>query len=259
MAQRFAGASGVTDLRVARSYLGNRSDPTPWSERRRVYLSQRPTSSSRPPGDPPSTGLRSRPRPVAVVVGAGGVLAAAYVGVRYALDQRRLAPDVIIGSAVSALDEAITAARPGRAAPRPHHVCRQIVASGMGALHARLRSLLLLIVLGGFRNGAIALPTPSTCISSPARTVGSSGSAPGHSLSADGCSAVANGLGAFAPGRSPVHRLDPATHVGPRNCISPTAHLSHERSYLDRSPNTGALIGDRYGATAATDVDGWSP
>lgn len=259
MAQRFAGASGVTDLRVARSYLGNRSDPTPWSERRRVYLSQRPTSSSRPPGDPPSTGLRSRPRPVAVVVGAGGVLAAAYVGVRYALDQRRLAPDVIIGSAVSALDEAITAARPGRAAPRPHHVCRQIVASGMGALHDRLRSLLLLIVLGGFRNGAIAPPTPSTCISSPARTVGSSGSAPGHSLSADGCSAVANGLGAFAPGRSPVHRLDPATHVGPRNCISPTAHLSHERSYLDRSPNTGALIGDRYGATAATDVDGWSP
>lgn len=209
MAQRFAGASGVTDLRVARSYLGNRSDPTPWSERRRVYLSQRPTSSSRPPGDPPSTGLRSRPRPVAVVVGAGGVLAAAY--------------------------------------------------GGMGALHDRLRSLLLLIVLGGFRNGAIALPTPSTCISSPARTVGSSGSAPGHSLSADGCSAVANGLGAFAPGRSPVHRLDPATHVGPRNCISPTAHLSHERSYLDRSPNTGALIGDRYGATAATDVDDWSP
>lgn len=255
MAQRFAGASGVTDLRVARSYLGNRSDPTPWSERRRVYLSQRPTSSSRPPGDPPATGLRSRPRPV----GAGGVLAAAYVGVRYALDQRRLAPDVIIGRAVSALDEAITAAHPGRAAPRPHDVCPQIVAGGMGALHARLRSLLLLIVLGGFRNGAIALPTPSTCFSSPARTAGSSGSAPGHSLSADGCSAVANGLGAFVPGRSPVHRLNPAAPVGPRNCISPTAHLSHERSYLDRSLNTGALIGDRYGATAATDVDGRSP
>lgn len=82
MAQRFADASGATDLRVARSYLGIRSDPTPWSERRRVYSSQRLTSSSRPPGDPPSTGLRSRPRRVAVVVGAGGVLGAAYVGAR---------------------------------------------------------------------------------------------------------------------------------------------------------------------------------
>lgn len=108
-------------------------------------------------------------------MGACGVLAAAYVGVRYALDQRRLVPAVITGRAVGALDEALTAAHPGRAAPRPHQMCPQITASGMGALHAQLRSLLLLIVLGGFRNGAIAPPTPSTCISSPARTAGSSG------------------------------------------------------------------------------------
>jgi NTE family protein len=48
----------------------------------------RPVAWSRPPGDPQPAGLRALPRPVAIVVGGGGVLGAAHVGVGYALEQR---------------------------------------------------------------------------------------------------------------------------------------------------------------------------
>ncbi|GIH22667.1 patatin [Acrocarpospora phusangensis] len=62
-------------------------------------------------------GLRALPRPVAVVVGGGGVLGAAQVGVGYALEQRGFVPDLIIGTSVGALNGAIAAAHPGQAAP----------------------------------------------------------------------------------------------------------------------------------------------
>lgn len=72
------------------------------------------------------TGLNSLPRPVAVVVGAGGVLGAAHVGVGYALEQRGFVPDMIIGTSVGALNGAIAAAHPHSAAPWLDHVWTQL-------------------------------------------------------------------------------------------------------------------------------------
>ncbi|WP_238431964.1 patatin-like phospholipase family protein [Streptomyces cavernae] len=83
-------------------------------------------SSSRPPGDHASAGLRALPRPVAVVVGAGGVLGAAHVGVGYALEQRGFVPDMIIGTSVGALNGAIAAAHPNTAAPWLDHLWTQL-------------------------------------------------------------------------------------------------------------------------------------
>ncbi|XVU21754.1 patatin-like phospholipase family protein [Actinoplanes sp. CA-054009] len=57
------------------------------------------------------------PRPVAVVVGGGGVLGAAHAGVGYALERRGFVPDLIVGTSVGALTGAIAAAHPDRAAP----------------------------------------------------------------------------------------------------------------------------------------------
>lgn len=76
--------------------------------------------------DPTSAGLSALPRPVAVVVGAGGVLGAAHVGVGYALEQRGFVPDLIIGTSVGALNGAIAAAHPDRAAPWLDHVWTQL-------------------------------------------------------------------------------------------------------------------------------------
>ncbi|MGW7427738.1 patatin-like phospholipase family protein [Streptomyces sp. NPDC054813] len=70
--------------------------------------------------------MRSLPRPVAVVVGAGGVLGAAHVGIGYALEQRGFVPDMIIGTSVGALNGAIAAAHPDRAAPWLDHVWTQL-------------------------------------------------------------------------------------------------------------------------------------
>ena len=67
----------------------------------------RPHSPSQPTGDPKSEGLRGLPAPVAVVVGGGGVLGAAHVGVGYALEQRGFVPDLVIGTSVGALTGAI--------------------------------------------------------------------------------------------------------------------------------------------------------
>ncbi len=72
--------------------------------------------------DPESAGLRALPRPVAVVVGGGGVLGAAHAGVGYALEQRGFVPDLIIGTSVGALTGAIAAAHPDSAAPWLDHV-----------------------------------------------------------------------------------------------------------------------------------------
>lgn len=63
---------------------------------------------------------------MAVVVGAGGVLGAAHVGVGYALEQRGFVPDLIIGTSVGALNGAIAAAHPDRAAPWLDHVWTQL-------------------------------------------------------------------------------------------------------------------------------------
>ncbi len=77
-------------------------------------------------GGDSAAGLHALPRPVAVVVGAGGVLGAAHVGVGYALEQRGFVPDMIIGTSVGALNGAIAAAHPDRAAPWLDHVWTQL-------------------------------------------------------------------------------------------------------------------------------------
>ncbi|MEV6785013.1 patatin-like phospholipase family protein [Streptomyces sp. NPDC051098] len=90
-----------------------------------------PPSPSEPPDDPTSVGLRALPRPVAVAVGAGGVLGAAHVGIGGALEQRGFVPDMIVGTSVGALNGAIAAAHPDKAAPWLDHVwtrlCRREV------------------------------------------------------------------------------------------------------------------------------------
>ncbi|MEU5597802.1 patatin-like phospholipase family protein [Streptomyces sp. NPDC020298] len=63
---------------------------------------------------------------MAVVVGAGGVLGAAHVGSGYALERRGFIPDMIIGTSVGALNGAIAAAHPDRAAPWLDHVWTQL-------------------------------------------------------------------------------------------------------------------------------------
>lgn len=94
--------------------------------RRRSVHWHAPASAGRPPEDATSAGLRALPRPVAVVVGAGGVLGAAHVGVGYALEQRGFNPDMIIGTSVGALNGAIAAAHPDKAAPWLDHVWTQL-------------------------------------------------------------------------------------------------------------------------------------
>ncbi|MFD7227934.1 patatin-like phospholipase family protein [Streptomyces sp. NPDC059881] len=99
-------------------------------ERRRTVTGDKgthPLSSSLSAEDATSEGLRALPRPVAVVVGAGGVLGAAHVGVGYALDERGFVPDMIIGTSVGALVGAIAAAHPdGSASPLLDRVWTQL-------------------------------------------------------------------------------------------------------------------------------------
>ncbi|WP_432042683.1 patatin-like phospholipase family protein [Streptomyces cadmiisoli] len=86
----------------------------------------RPGAEGPAPAESAATGLASLPRPVAAVVGAGGVLGAAHVGVGYALEQRGFAPDMIVGTSVGALNGAIAAAHPEKAAPWLDNVWSQL-------------------------------------------------------------------------------------------------------------------------------------
>jgi NTE family protein len=82
----------------------------------------RPPSSGRTAEGSTSAGLTALPRPVAAVVGGGGVLGAAHVGVGYALEQHGFVPDLIVGTSVGALNGAIVAAHPGTPASWLDHV-----------------------------------------------------------------------------------------------------------------------------------------
>lgn len=132
-----------------------------------------PSSSSRPPGNPTSAGLRALPRPVAVVVGAGGVLGAAHVGIGYALEQHGFVPDMIIGTSVGALNGAIAAAHPDKAAPWLDHVWTQLHRREVYPLGYRLfsrasiftdRGLRRLIAGAGLPSRIEQLPVPFTAV-----------------------------------------------------------------------------------------------
>ncbi|WP_435209052.1 patatin-like phospholipase family protein [Streptomyces sp. bgisy034] len=125
-----------------------------------------------PSAGAPSAGLDALPRPVAVVVGAGGVLGAAHVGVGYALEQRGFVPDMIIGTSVGALNGAIAAAHPDRAAPWLDHVWTQLrrrEVYPLGHLSSRAsvftdRGLRRLIARAGLPSRIAELAVPFTAV-----------------------------------------------------------------------------------------------
>ncbi|MGZ3113452.1 patatin-like phospholipase family protein [Streptomyces sp. H62] len=134
--------------------------------------SPRTGSSEGDPRGPEPVGLDALPRPVAVVVGAGGVLGAAHVGVGHALEQRGFRPDMIIGTSVGALNGAIAAAHPDRAAPWLEHVWtelrrRDVYQLGLPSSRASIftdRGLRRLIARAGLPSRIERLAVPFTAV-----------------------------------------------------------------------------------------------
>lgn len=114
----------------------------------------------------------------------------------------------------------------------------QVATGAVEELHTQLRCPLLLITLGGFHNGANDLTYAEHL----------------HQLTSanDRIEQIAGWIfpqrrrlfrhsgwnRAVRAGKITVHRLDPATHFGPRSYISPTALLPDGRSHLDRTADT---------------------
>ncbi|GGT00340.1 hypothetical protein [Streptomyces chromofuscus] len=114
----------------------------------------------------------------------------------------------------------------------------QVATGAVEALHAQLQAPLLLITLGGFHNGANDLAHAEHL----------------HQLTSanDHIEQVGTWIfprrrrlwrnsgwnRAVRSGKITVHRLDPATHVGPLSYISPTARLPDGRTHLDRTTDT---------------------
>lgn len=134
----------------------------------------------------------------------------------------------------------------------------QVATGAVDELHAQLRAPLLLITLGGFHNGANDL--------THARHL--------HELTSANDRIERVGTRIFPQrwrlfrrsgwnrarraGKVTVHRLDPATHVGPRSYISPDARLPDGRSHLDHTAATVlALI--RAGRSATTRAEDQQP
>ncbi|MFJ4364016.1 hypothetical protein ACIP4S_07610 [Streptomyces chartreusis] len=130
----------------------------------------------------------------------------------------------------------------------------QVATGAVGELHSRLRCPLVVITLGGFHNGANDLSRVEQL----------------HRLTSayDRIERVGTwmfpqrwplfrGSGwnrARRAGKITVHRLDPATHLGPRSYISRDRRLPDGRSLLDRTTDTViSLIRARQDAPAATD------
>ncbi|RSM91455.1 patatin [Kibdelosporangium aridum] len=119
-----------------------------------------------------TAGLRALPRPVAVAVGGGGVLGAAHVGVGYALEQRGFVPDLIIGTSVGALNGAIAAGHPGKAAQWLDNVWtrlrrREVYPLGYLSSHASIftdRGLRRLIARAGLPARVEHLAIPFTAV-----------------------------------------------------------------------------------------------
>ncbi|MER7888420.1 hypothetical protein ABTX15_01165 [Micromonospora sp. NPDC094482] len=130
----------------------------------------------------------------------------------------------------------------------------QVATGAVNELWAQLRSPLWLITLGGFHNGANDVTHAQLLCQ--------------LTSSGDWIERVGTVMfpqrwrlfrrsgwnRADREGKITVHRLDPATHVGPLSYVSPGARLPDGRSHLDRTADTIiALIRDRLGATAETD------
>ncbi|WP_200207927.1 hypothetical protein [Micromonospora coerulea] len=130
----------------------------------------------------------------------------------------------------------------------------QVATGAVDELWSQLRSPLWLITLGGFHNGANDI--------SHAQHLDRLTSA-GDWIERVGTWMFPQRWRLFRrsgwnradrEGKITVHRLDPATHIGPRSYISPGARLPDGRSHLDLTADTViALIRDRLGAAAQTD------
>jgi NTE family protein len=81
--------------------------------------------------------LDCMPRPVAVVIGGGGCLGAAQVGVGMALHAHGFIPDLVVGTSVGALNGAIVAARPADAGQRLAAVWQAVHRSTVFSLRGR--------------------------------------------------------------------------------------------------------------------------
>ncbi|TCO35640.1 hypothetical protein EV652_101525 [Kribbella steppae] len=130
----------------------------------------------------------------------------------------------------------------------------QVATGAVDELHTQLRAPLLLILLGAFHNGANDLTYAQhldqlTSASDRIERVGTWIFPERWRLFRR-----TGWNRAVRAGKVTVHRLDPATHVGPRSYISPTAMLPDGRSHLDRTADTVIeLIRAHHTATAATD------
>ncbi|WP_128381532.1 hypothetical protein [Streptomyces cavernae] len=130
----------------------------------------------------------------------------------------------------------------------------QVATGAVDELHSELRCPLVVITLGGFHNGANDLTHAEHV----------------HQLTSAGDRIERLGAWIFPQrwrlfrrsgwnrarraGKITVHRLDPATHLGPRSYISPEGKLPDGRSHLDRTTDTViALIRAHCGATTVTD------
>ncbi|MGP3910879.1 hypothetical protein [Nonomuraea sp. 10N515B] len=129
----------------------------------------------------------------------------------------------------------------------------QVATGAVEELHTQLRAPLLLILLGGFHNGANDLTHARHLyqLTSDSDWIERVGTwifpQRWRLLRRSGWNRAARA------GKITAHRLDPATHIGRHSYISPEAHLPDGRTYLDRTADTViALIRDHRGATART-------
>ncbi|MBZ3901224.1 hypothetical protein [Streptomyces griseiscabiei] len=130
----------------------------------------------------------------------------------------------------------------------------QVATGAIDELHTRLRAPLVVITLGGFHNGANDL-THAVHL---------------HQLTSANDRIERVGTWIFPQrmplfrrsgwnrarraGRITVHRLDPATHLGPRSYISPDTRLPDGRTYLDRTTDTViGIVRTHLAAPAADD------
>ncbi|KKD04206.1 hypothetical protein [Streptomyces sp. WM6386] len=130
----------------------------------------------------------------------------------------------------------------------------QVATGAVEELYAQLRARVVVITLGGFHNGANDLTHAEHV----------------HQLTSAGDRIERVGTWIFPQrwrlfrrsgwnravrsGKVTVHRLDPATHLGPHSYISPEGLLPDGRSYLDHTTDIViALVRAHCGATAVTD------
>ncbi|AWW35763.1 MULTISPECIES: hypothetical protein [Streptomyces] len=114
----------------------------------------------------------------------------------------------------------------------------QVATGAVDELHAELRAPLLLLTLGGFHNGANDLGHAEqlhrlTSVNDRIERVGTWIFPQRWRL----CR-YSRWNRAVHAGKITVHRLDPATHVGPLSYINPKARLPDGRSHLDRTTDT---------------------